>query len=180
MGNKSFDEDMVFEDTENYRGSKDSYGIKEITLKHFDKCCTENSKPMTYGGYVEKKIGNRTVNILEPSQISIFINCVLTLETIMLPKIKKEDKYKENITKIEDQITKIDQDMNNEIRNLNQKLKSKDKSKKDNHGMDYMDYVVVIKRKREDLRLISYRMLLDELSQILYDLNYYEEQGMTF
>ena len=181
---KSQDDDDIFEDDDDY-----SYGNKEnseanIVLSQFRKCVLEGSKEMVLGGVTKRIINNEVIEFPVPNQIEIFINSIEMLKIVLSKSIKdykdnkeiKEcyDKFDEGIKQIE----KVKQELiknitNNQARNQNVYLINSNSRKKGFEDVAIINSIQDIEQLTQRLRVDAYKNLLESISLIIKDLNYF-------
>lgn len=87
--------DMSFEDSENYSGSSSKEVTKaQIILEQLRECIKMGSKEMCGGGTRTRIINGQEIEIMVPNQREIFVNSVEMLWSMVLPDFTKKVKRK--------------------------------------------------------------------------------------
>lgn len=182
MDDKS-NSDFHVEDGEDFKGS-DALGIKEICLEQFRRCCVEGSKEMLRGGTEIRTVRGMHVEVTVPNQREIFINSVKMLEIIMKPDILKNEKIMNKIKEINRKIKEHNKKFQDEYKSMKENYKSRlkkaaDHTKWQNTKKLWDDFIENIKDRSELDGINLSRRKMTELSKLLYNLNYYNEESFS-
>lgn len=179
----------TYEDGDDWRGSSEGLGIKEISLRNFSKAMLEGSKEMVGAG-VEKKLINGVIyEIPRPNQREVFINSVEMAYVPLRPKLEKSKK-KKMFEDFDNTLKKLDNAFESRIQKLRLEL-DKEKPKVNNHIQEAVKqrynamihtYNQTFSDYKEDYEIEKvkvYKELLIAISFLLNELDYFDEVGIN-
>lgn len=172
-------EDMQFEDTDFYAGSKGE-DFKDIVLRQFKKCSEEGSKEMTAGGVERRVIEGQLIEFIVPNQREIFINHCEMLKILLAPKIKQHNKVVAPfLIQFQKELNKVNVDFNVKQKAIKQKIDDDFPTDANDIGQNNIE----LQNSLDDYELAKVALykkyLLISISFLLEHLNYFAEAGAT-
>ena len=161
-------DDIIVEDSEEFKGGGTPQGIKDIALQQYSRCCVEGSKEMVSGGLSNKVIRGKQVIVDVPNQREIFINCVKMMEVILIPEIAETKKkhIKDDVETVEKKIEETQKQFEKELDDFARQYKE---------GR-LADANITVIQNKWDLRSVEfYRIKLAVFAKLLKELNYFDE-----
>lgn len=177
--------DKIFEGMEGYSGgNSEGLSIKEIALRQFQRCVAHGSMERTRGGVINRVVEGKAVEIGVPDQIQIFINNVRMMRLILAPEIKKRKVFIEPFLKeFEIRIEKASEEVDLFIKEQMATIRLGPIMDQDERKERLQNFKLQIMREARNLadekEWLAYEYLLETLSMLLSQMNYYEEMGVT-
>lgn len=175
-------DNIDYEDSESYSGGDKNIGIKEISLRLFQKAVMEGSKEMTQGGVFKRIIDGQLVEYSVPNQVEIFCNSVEMFYYAMQPYVSKGGKeFKTQMTELLKQLTDDEKDYKKDVITIKSQTKNIVQGYLSSNGINIADISNSVKirfNKYENTKIKLRKDQLALLSELLSKLNYFEEGGM--
>lgn len=170
----NIDTPIEFDSMDTFGGSV--YGIKEVAMGQYNRCCIEGSKEMVTGGVKKLIINGLVVEKIVQNQIEIFINSVEMLKIILQSSIEKHKKFiQSKLDHYEDLKKQLEKMYKEKIDETESWLQPNNEKWMDKHLKEYNNRLSKINKAYEDRRVLVFKQLLIVLGFLLNRENYFEE-----
>lgn len=178
------EDDMQFEDAENFKSGFDQLSFKQMVLKAYSVAMSEGSKELTRGGVMERIINGVHYQIPRGNQREIFINAVEQLRILVQPMTdKKKDKVGKYFEEYDKAVIELNKKYNKKIEQFNEVYtddnqayavnKNFEKEKSLAHD-DIEDWY------EQEMAFIYRDKLMVAISYLLNEFNWFDESGYSF
>jgi len=175
-------DNIDYEDSESYSGGDKNIGIKEISLRLFQKAVMEGSKEMTQGGVFKRIIDGQLIEYSVPNQVEIFCNSVEMFYYAMQPYVARGgEEFKTQIKELLEQLIEAEKDYKEDVTAIKSQTKNISEGYLSSNGINIADISNSVKirfNKYENTKIKLRKDQLALLSELLSKLNYFEEGGM--
>jgi len=177
--NQGIPSEFKYEDSEDWRGSNDSFSIKEIALRQFNRAMLEGVREMTSGGVKNRLVDGQIMEFVVPNQKEIFINAVEMAFMPLRPYVSKcsDESIKDKFKTYDESIKQLNKNYTDTLVSIRKEYDSKIGIGKD-FSNEYNLRVRNVANNFENAKVSLSKQLLEAISYLLFDLDYFGETGV--
>ena len=172
--------EFSYEDSESWSGNSESFSIKEIALRQFNRAMLEGTREMTTGGVRNRIIEGQVVEFIVPNQVQVFVSSVEMAFMPLKPYVAKcsDQSIKNKFIYYENDMKQLNKEYGEALANIRKEFEGKMGGAKD-FSDEYNNRVRNVANNYENGKFRLSKQLLEAISYLLFDLDYFSETAVV-